>query len=122
MVKYGEIVSVYGVGLLDTLGIGLSVGGAGLIPVPLSASQDAAGRSQIKYLLPPPAHTDPLFYIGAGGFGFSTHPGRGVRRDLLQPHQNFPAPIHLQTSSPVPGASPKFLLFANPAPAFAALP
>src|SRR5213592_1378519 len=41
-VRYGEIVTVYGVGLLDTLGIGLSVGGAGLIPVPFSASQDAA--------------------------------------------------------------------------------
>ena len=121
-VKYGEIVTVYGVGLLDTLGIGLSVGGAGLIPVPFSASQDAAGRSQIKYWLPPPAHTDPLFYIGAGVFGFSTDTVRVIRRDLYEPNEISPALINLETSRPFPGTSLNFLLFANPALAFEALP
>src|SRR6059036_834166 len=87
-VKYGEIVTVYGVGLLDTLGIGLSVAGAGLIPVPFSASQDAAGRSQIKYWLPPPAHTDPLFYIGAGVFGFSTDTVRVIRAICTSPKRS----------------------------------
>ena len=46
-VKYGEIVTVYGVGLLDTLGIGLSVGGAGLIPVPFSAISRPSGYQPI---------------------------------------------------------------------------
>ena len=35
-VRYGEVVTVYGVGLLDTLGVGLSIGDAFLIPVPFS--------------------------------------------------------------------------------------
>src|SRR3989442_3436424 len=83
-VKYGEIVTVYGVGLLDTLGIGLSVGGAGLIPVPFSASQDAAGAGPIKDLVSPPAHTGPPFFIRARGVAGSNRTLPGVPRPLDQ--------------------------------------
>ena len=121
-VRYGEIVTVYGVGLLDTLGVGLTVGAAGLIPVPFSASQDATGRSRIDYWLPPPAHTAPLFYIGAGVFGFSTDTVRVVRRDRYEPNEIVPTVIDLETARPFPGTILNLLLFANPALAFEALP
>src|SRR5256885_1194653 len=70
-VRYGEIATVYGVGLLDTLAIVLSVGDAVLIPVPFTDTLNANGSSQISFWVPPPAHTAPLSYIafGAGVFG-----------------------------------------------------
>ncbi|PYO59369.1 MAG: hypothetical protein DMD70_13080, partial [Gemmatimonadetes bacterium] len=70
-VRYGEIATVYGVGLLDTLGVVLSIGDGVLIPVPFTDTLKANGSSQISYWVPPPAHTAPLSYIafGAGVFG-----------------------------------------------------
>src|SRR2546428_6946941 len=84
-VRYGEIVTVYGVGLLDTLGIGLTIGDGGLIPVPFSPALDPNGASRISYWLPPPAHTPPLFYYGAGGSGFSPAPRRSIGRESYRP-------------------------------------
>src|SRR5256714_14986196 len=54
--RYGEIATVYGVGLLDTIAAILSIGDATLIPVPFTDSLKANGSSQISYWVPPPAH------------------------------------------------------------------
>src|SRR5256885_15351391 len=59
-VRYGEIATVYGVGLLDTIGVLLSIGDATLIPVPFTDTLKANGSSQISFWVPPPAHTAPL--------------------------------------------------------------
>src|SRR5213079_1940479 len=82
-VRYGEIATVYGVGLLDTIGVLLSIGDATLIPVPFTDTLKANGSSQISYWVPPPAHTAPLSYIafGAGVFG-SRPPCRAWTRTL----------------------------------------
>ncbi len=121
-VRYGEIVTVYGVGLLDTLGIGLTIGDGGLIPVPFSPALDPNGASRISYWVPPPAHTAPLFYIGAGVFGFSADTVRVIRRDLYEPNELAPTAINLETSRPFPATILNFVLFANPALAFEQLP
>lgn len=121
-VKYGQVVTVYGVGLLDTLGVGLAIGDAGLIPIPFSDSTDSSGTSHVGYWVPPPAHSAPLFYIGGGVFGFTAESVHVIRRDLSEPNELSPTPINLETSRPFPGTVLNFLLFANPALAFEVLP
>lgn len=121
-VRYGEVVTVYGVGLLDTLGVGLSIGGAGLIAYPFSEAVGPDGASRRSYWVPPPAHSAPLFYIGAGVFGFTPDTVGVLRRDVYEPNELAPSQIDLETSRPFPGTILNFLLFANPALAFEQLP
>jgi hypothetical protein len=119
-VRYGELVTVYGVGLLDTLGIALSIGEGVLFPVPFSDTLRANGASQKTYWVPPPAHTAPLSYIafGAGVFGSTIDTVSVLRRDLYEPNEIAPALINLDTSRPFPGTVYDVLLFLNPALAF----
>lgn len=121
-VRYGEIVTVYGVGLLDTLGVGLAIGDGGLIAVPFSEVLGPDGASQISLWVPPPAQTAPMFYIGAGVFGFTADTVLVLRRDLYEPNEIAPRVVNLETSRPFPGTFLNFLLFANPALAFEQLP
>jgi hypothetical protein len=122
-VRYGEIATVYGVGLLDTIAVFLSIGDASLIPVPFTDSLKANGSSQISYWVPPPAHTAPLSYLalGAGVFGTTTDTVGVIRRDVYEPNDVAPALIDLE-SRPFPGTVLNPLLFLNPALAFEPLP
>ncbi len=120
-VRYGDVVTVYGVGLLDTLGIGLSIGDALLFAYPFSEALGPDGASRRSYWVPPPAHSAPLFYIGAGVFGFKPDTVQVLRRDLYEPNDISPTAINLE-SRPFPGTVLNFLLFANPALAFEQLP
>ena len=121
-VRYGEVITVYGVGLLDTLGVDFALGEGGLIPVPFTDSLEASGVSHISYWVPPPARTAPLFYIGAGVFGFTVDTVQVLRRDLYEPNETAPTTIDLETARPFPGTFLNFLLFLNPALAFEQLP
>src|SRR5947208_10367206 len=122
-VRYGEIATVYGVGLLDTVGVLLSIGGATLFPVPFTDTLNANGSSQISFWVPPPAHTAPLSYIalGAGVFGTTPDTVGVIRRDLYEPNEIAPALIDLE-ARPFPGTALAPLLFLNPALAFEPLP
>src|SRR5256714_13289319 len=123
-VRYGEIATVYGVGLLDTLGVALSIGDGLLLPVPFTDTLEANGSSQIRYWVPPPAHTAPLSYIafGAGVFGATPDTVSVIRRDLYEPNDIAPTLIDLESSKPFPGTVLDALLFLNPALAFEPLP
>src|SRR2546421_8327918 len=123
-VRYGEIATVYGVGLLDTIGVLLSIGDATLIPVPFTDTLKANGSSQISYWVPPPAHTAPLSYVafGAGVFGATPDTVSVIRRDLFEPNDISPTLIDLESSKPFPGTALDALLFLNPAWAFEPLP
>src|SRR5207247_9991418 len=116
--------TVYGVGLLDTLGVVLSIGDGVLIPVPFTDTLKANGSSQISYWVPPPAHTAPLSYIafGAGVFGSTPDTVGVIRRDLSEPNEIAPTLIDLETSRPFPATVLNPLLFLNPALAFEPLP
>src|SRR5256884_8544005 len=94
-VRYGEIATVYGVGLLDTIGVLLSIGDATLIPVPFTDTLKANGSSQISFWVPPPAHTAPLSYIafGAGVFGSTPDTVAVNLRDIFQTTRISPAPV-----------------------------
>src|SRR5437660_9216685 len=105
-VRYGEIATVYGVGLLDTIGVLLSIGDATLIPVPFTDTLKANGSSQISFWVPPPAHTAPLSYIafGAGVFGATPDTVAVIARDIYEPNEIAPALIDLE-ANPIPGTA-----------------
>jgi hypothetical protein len=123
-VRYGELVTVYGVGLLDTLGIALAIGDGVLIRVPFTDVLRADGASQRGYWVPPPAHTAPLSYIslGAGVFGSTIDTVQVVPQDVYEPSDTVPSLIDLDTSRPFPGTDFHAALIYNPALAFEELP
>jgi len=121
-VTYGETATVYGVGV-DSI-FQMSMGNAVLIPYAffIPPLRDATGYSQARFWVPPPAHTDSLFFIGNGVFGFTRDTVRVIRRDLYEPNETAPASVDLEASRPFPGTIWNFLLFFNPALSFETLP
>src|SRR5213592_2700232 len=119
-VKYGETLTIYGVGV-DSL-FQVTLGQGVLIPYFFSNTRDAAGYARNSFWVPPPAHSDSMFFIGNGVFGFSRDTVRVIRRDLYEPNEIAPASVDLETSRPFPGTIWNFLLFFNPALSFEVLP
>src|SRR5437773_1081867 len=76
-VKYGETVTIYGVGV-DSL-FQVTLGQGVLIPYFFSNTRDAAGYARNSFWVPPPAHSDSMFFIGNGAFGFSRDTVRPTR-------------------------------------------
>src|SRR5439155_1668155 len=83
-----------------------------------SNTRDAAGYARNSFWVPPPAHSDSMFFIGNGVFGFSRDTVRVIRRDLYEPNETSPTRIDLETSRPFPGTILNVLLFLNPALSF----
>ncbi|MGE5803527.1 MAG: hypothetical protein ACM358_14865 [Gemmatimonadota bacterium] len=113
---FGELLTIYGVGV-DSIFIA-SLAGVNLIEYPFSRVRDSAGLGQISYWVPPPAHSDSLFYLGAGVFGFDTATTDILKDDLFEPNDSTPALIDLDLGSPWPGTALEPILFVNPALAF----
>lgn len=113
---YGELVTVYGVGV-DSIFVA-SLSGVNLIEYPFSRVRDAAGLGQIKFWVPPPAHTDSLFYLGAGVFGFDTAMTDVLKEDVYEPNDSVPSQVNLDLGGPWPGTILAPFLFLNPALAF----
>src|SRR5256714_2127068 len=63
---YGEVVTIYGVGV-DDLFIA-SLAGTALIEYPFSRQRDMAGLGRISFWVPPPARSDHLVFLWGGGF------------------------------------------------------
>ncbi len=120
--EFGRTITVYGVGV-DSI-FQMSLGGAVLIPYSFFVPplRDAAGYAQARFWVPPPAHSDALFYIGNGVFGSTQDSVMVIRRDLYEPNEATPAIIDLENSRPFPGTPWNFLLFLNPALSFEPLP
>ncbi|HUC41521.1 MAG TPA: hypothetical protein VMR92_11835, partial [Gemmatimonadales bacterium] len=113
---FGELLTVYGVGV-DSIFVA-SLAGVNLIEYPFSRLRDSAGLGQIKFWVPPPAHTDSLFYLGAGVFGFDTAMTDVLKQDVYEPNDSTPASIDLDLGGPWPGTILAPILFLNPALAF----
>ncbi|OLB50971.1 MAG: hypothetical protein AUI08_04295 [Gemmatimonadetes bacterium 13_2_20CM_2_65_7] len=115
--NYGQVVTVYGVGV-DSMFLA-SLGGVALIEYPFSRLRDsAAGLGRISFWVPPPARSDSLFFLGAGVFGKDTAITRVLRDDIFEPNDTFPANINLDLGGPWPGTILAPILFTNPALAF----
>jgi len=118
-VRYGEFVSVYGVGV-DSIRVA-SLDSAALVPNPFADTTYAVGTERRRYWVPFPARTDSLviigIYNGNGVFGFVRgETTKVVERDLYEPDDTIPAPINLD--APPPFAALPTLVFFNPALAF----
>jgi len=119
-VHYGEILTIYGVSV-DSI-VSVSLKGAGLIRVPLGETSYVDGTVRSRWWVPPPAHTDSLFFLGiTGGNGVLGYV-RGdtttvVEQDLYEPNDTVPQLLDLDGTPPFPSIFPT-LVFANPALAF----
>jgi hypothetical protein len=119
VVRYGEVVSVYGVGV-DSIFLA-QLSNAQLILHPFGDTAFANGTARRRFWVPPPAHTDSLFFLGISGgqgvLGFvHGDTTRVVERDLYEPDDTVPQPIDLD--APPPFAAVPTLLLYNPALAF----
>jgi len=123
-VKYGDTLTVYGVGV-DSI-ILASIAGVDLIPHPYSDFRDASGYARKRFWVPAPATDGQLFYIGNGVFGSAVDTTHVTRQDIYDPNQTTPQPNtepsrqNLNNPGPI-SQLPKFL-FLNPALAFEVLP
>jgi hypothetical protein len=116
-VRWGQVMTVYGIGV-DGIFLS-SLSGANLVPYPFSGFHDAVtGLGQISYWVPPPAHSDDLFYLGAGVFGFATESTHVKPEDVYEPNDTQPSFIDLDAGGPWPGTVLAPVLFLNPALAF----
>lgn len=114
---HGEILTVYGVGV-DSMFIA-SLGNVDLIEYPFSRTRDpVTGLGQMSFWIPPPARSAPLFYLGAGVFGFDTVTTDVVFEDVFEPDSTTPGTIDLDLGGPWPGTVLEPILFVNPALAF----
>jgi len=113
---YGEVVTIYGVGV-DSMFLA-SLGDVNLIEYPFSRVRDTAGLGQIKFWVPPPAHSGQLFFLGAGVFGLDTGTTLVQKEDVFEPNDTIPTDINLDLGGPWPGTALAPILFANPALAF----
>ena len=119
VVRYGEVLSVYGVGVASIFLAQLS--NAPLILNVFGDTAFANGTARRKFWVPPPAHTDSLFFLGISGgqgvLGFVRgDTTRVVERDLYEPNEIVPRPIDLD--APPPFAIAPTLRVVNPALAF----
>src|SRR5438105_7184425 len=118
-VRYGEFLSVYGLGV-DSIFLA-SLDSASLIPNTVEDTTYAQGTQRRRYWVPFPARTDSLaiigIYNGNGVFGFVRgDTTKVVERDLYEPDDTVPHPIDLDVAPPF--AAVPTLLFFNPALAF----
>jgi len=125
-VKYGEKLTIYGVGA-DSI-FSASLAGAQLIRVPFSDTAFKSGTARTRFWVPPPATSDSLFYLGiSGGLGvFGYLHGdttRVLERDIYEPNDTIPSAIDLDAARPFPTTNTLLdsLLFFNPALAFETL-
>lgn len=123
VIRYGELLTVYGVGV-DSIFLA-QLAKADLILDPFADTGYADGTTRRRFWVPPPAHTDSLFFLGISGgngvlgfvHGDTTHV---VERDLYEPDDTSPQPINLD--APPPFAVVPAILLYNPALAFELLP
>jgi hypothetical protein len=122
VVQYGEMLSIYGVGVTSILVASLR--GAELIRVPYADTLFANGTERSRWWVPFPARTDTLFFLGISGpngvFGyFQGDTITVIEQDLYEPDDSVPRVIDLD-GPPLFAVVPQ-LVFFNPALAFEAL-
>ena len=116
-VHYGDLITVYGVGV-DSMFLA-SLSDVTLIEYPFSRIRDPqTGLGSISFWVPPPAQSAPLFYLGAGVFGVDTAVTAVQKTDVYEPNDTVASQIDLDLGSPWPGTPLAPILFTNPALAF----
>jgi hypothetical protein len=122
LVRFGDTITVYGVGV-DSIFIAFLENATQFdYPLPglvATRTRDSLGFATATFWVTPPAHTTTLSFIGPGVFGNAPDTTRVQQFDVLEPNQTAPRLINLD-------AAPRFPLipqikFLNPALAFEVL-
>jgi hypothetical protein len=116
-VHYGEVVTVYGIGV-DSIRLS-QLNQTNLIEYPFSRTQrnDTSGVAQLAYWVPPPAQTGNLLALGAGGVGIADSVTTIIdSADVYEPNDTQPSLVNLDVPGPIPQLPE--LLFINPALSF----
>jgi len=119
LVRFGDTITVYGVGV-DSIFIAF-LDNATQFDYPLpgilsTRTRDSLGFSTATFWVTPPAHTDRLSFIGPGVFGNAPDTTKVIPLDVLEPNEVAPRTINLEAPPRIP-AIPQ-ILFLNPALAF----
>ncbi len=119
LVRFGDTITVYGVGV-DSIFIAF-LNNATQFDYPLpgilpTRTRDSLGFSTATFWVTPPAHTDRLSFIGPGVFGNAPDTTKVIPLDVLEPNETAPRAINLEAPPRIP-AIPQ-ILFLNPALAF----
>jgi len=113
VVRYGEKVTMYGVGVNSLFLAALQ--GATLLPDTFTAAAGAGGLGQLSFWVPPPARSGQAVVLSPGQIIVAPESTVVVPRDLYEPNENAPSPIDL-TAGPFPTLPA--VRFYNPALAF----
>lgn len=113
VVRYGEKLTMYGVGVGTLFFAGLEA--ATLIPDTFSVAAGAGGIGELSFWVPPPASSGHTFVLSPGQLVIAPDSTTVLRRDLYEPNEAAPSPIDL-TAAPFP-LVPQVRFF-NPALAF----
>jgi hypothetical protein len=121
LVRFGDTITVYGVGV-DSIFIAFLDNATqfdypipGLLP---TRTRDSLGFSTATFWVTPPAHTDKLSFIGPGVFGNAPDTTRVFPVDVLEPNETAPRTINLEAPPRIPQIPQ--IKFFNPALAFEA--
>ena len=121
LVRFGDTITVYGVGV-DSIFIAFLDNATQFdypFPGVLSTrTRDSLGFSTATFWVTPPAHSDRLSFIGPGVFGNAPDTTKVVPVDVLEPNETAPRTINLEAPPRIP-AIPQ-IKFLNPALAFEA--
>ena len=119
LVRFGDTITVYGVGV-DSIFIAFLDNATqfdyplpGVVP---TRTRDSLGFSTATFWVTPPAHSDKLSFIGPGVFGNAPDTTKVIPLDVLEPNEAAPRTISLEAPPLIP-AIPQ-IKFLNPALAF----
>src|SRR5438093_2089051 len=119
LVRFGDTITVYGVGV-DSIFIAFLDNATqfdyplpGVVP---TRTRDSLGFSTATFWVTPPAHSDKLSFIGPGVFGNAPDTTKVIPLDVLEPNEAAPRTINLEAPPLIP-AIPQ-IKFLNPALAF----
>ncbi|HVE78217.1 MAG TPA: hypothetical protein VNA89_05130 [Gemmatimonadaceae bacterium] len=113
-VRYGERVTMYGIGVGSLFFAGL--GSGFLVADSLSAVGDRQGAGQLAFWVPFPSRTGHIFAAGAGQLVGAPDSTVVLPWDLYEPNEAAPTAIDLDASEPFPQIPA--VRFFNPALAF----
>ena len=113
VVRYGEKVTMYGVGVNNLFVAGLQ--GATLVPDTFTMAAGAGGIGQLSFWVPPPASSGRAVVLSPGQIVVAADSTTVLPRDLYEPNDSAPSPVDLSMG---PFPSLPAVRFYNPALSF----
>jgi hypothetical protein len=121
LVRYGDTITVFGVGVDSIVIAFLDDATQFDYPIPFvlpTRTRDSTGYATATFWVTPVAHTAPLVFFGPGVFGNAPDTTRVLPFDVLEPNEVAPRSINLDAPPRFPNPNLAVFKFFNPALAF----